>query len=160
MKRARLIFFLIPALLAAVSCSTTRVLQDDQYRLSQNNIEVTNDKHFNTNRLQPYIKQKPNSYFIFGWNPFLSVYNWSNGKGKGWDKLVQKIGVAPVVYDAELVESSITNMENHLKYLGYYDSDVTSSIKVRKKKVKVTYQVTLGKRYPISDIIIDIPERG
>ena len=89
MKRARLIFFLIPALLAAVSCSTTRVLQDDQYRLSQNNIEVTNDKHFNTNRLQPYIKQKPNSYFIFGWNPFLSVYNWSNGKGKGWDKLVQ-----------------------------------------------------------------------
>ena len=160
MKRAILIFFLIPALLAAVSCSTTRVLQDDQYRLSQNNIEVTNDKHFNTNRLQPYIKQKPNSYFIFGWTPFLSVYNWSNGKGKGWDKLVQKIGVAPVVYDAELVESSITNMENHLKYLGYYDSDVTSSIKVRKKKVKVTYQVTLGKRYPISDIIIDIPERG
>ena len=148
MKRLALILPIFLALIAAISCSTTKVLQDGQYRLSKNKIEVTNDKHFNTNQLQPYIKQKPNSYFIFGWNPFLNVYNWSNGKGKAWDKLVQKIGVAPVVYDSELVESSITNMENHLKYLGYFDSDVQSSIKVRRKKVNVTYKVTLGKRYP------------
>ena len=26
-----------------------------------------------------------------------------NGKGKGWDKFVQKIGVAPIVYDPELI---------------------------------------------------------
>ena len=145
---------------AAISCSTTRVLQDDQYRLSKNKIEVTNDKSFNITQLQPYIQQKPNSYFIFGWNPFLNVYNWSNGKGKGWDKLVQKIGVPPVVYDSELVESSISNMENHLKYLGYYDSDVESVIKVKRKKVNVTYLVTLGRQYPIEDIVLDLPERG
>ena len=48
---------------AAMSCSTTKVLQDDQYRLSKNKIEVTNDKNFNVTQLQPYIKQKPNSYF-------------------------------------------------------------------------------------------------
>lgn len=160
MKRVTVISSIVLAAIAAVSCSTTRVLQDNQYRLSKNKIEVTNDKEFNVNTLEPYIKQKPNSYFIFGWNPFLNVYNWSNGKGKAWDRLVQKVGVAPVVYDAELVESSITNMENHLQYLGYYDSDVTSSIKVRRKKVNVTYQVTLGKRYPISEIVTYLPERG
>lgn len=160
MKRLVIIFSIILAFIAANSCSTTRVLQDGQYRLSKNKIEVTNDKNFNVNQLQPYIKQKPNSYFIFGWNPFLNVYNWSNGKGKAWDKLVQRIGVAPVVYDSELVESSISNMENHLEYLGYYDSEVESRIKVRRKKVDVTYTVTLGKRYPISDIVIDLPERG
>ena len=160
MKRGLRIYLIILAALSVISCSTVRVLQDGQYRLAENDIEVTNDRHFNSNQLQPYIKQKPNSYFIFGWNPFLSVYNWSNGKGKGWDKLVQKIGVAPVVYDAELVETSISNMENHLEYLGYYDSKVESQIKVKRKKVKVTYEVTLGKRYPISDIVIDLPETG
>ena len=160
MKRGLRIYLIILAALSVISCSTVRVLQDGQYRLAENDIEVTNDRHFNSNQLQPYIKQKPNSYFIFGWNPFLNVYNWSNGKGKGWDKLVQKIGVAPVVYDAELVETSISNMESHLEYLGYYDSKVESRIKVKRKKVKVTYEVTLGKRYPISDIVIDLPETG
>jgi len=160
MKRGPRIYLIILAALSVISCSTVRVLQDGQYRLAENDIEVTNDRHFNSNQLQPYIKQKPNSYFIFGWNPFLNVYNWSNGKGKAWDKLVQKIGVAPVVYDAELVETSISNMESHLEYLGYYDSKVESRIKVKRKKVKVTYEVTLGKRYPISDIVIDLPETG
>ena len=159
-RNCKIISFLVMAAAAAVSCSTTRVLQDDQYRLSKNKIEVTNDKSFNITQLQPYIQQKPNSYFIFGWNPFLNVYNWSNGKGKAWDKFVQKIGVPPVVYDSELVESSVSNMENHLKYLGYFDSDVQSLIKIRRKKVKVTYTVTLGKQYRIEDMVLELPEKG
>ena len=38
---------IIIAAIALASCSTTRVLQDDQYRLVRNKIEVTNDKNFN-----------------------------------------------------------------------------------------------------------------
>ena len=72
-----------------VSCSTTRVLQDNQYRLTKNKIEVSNDEKFDTGTLTPYLQQKPNPSIIFGWNPFLSVYNWSNGNGKAWDKLVR-----------------------------------------------------------------------
>ena len=153
----RIAAFLIAAS-GLLSCSTTRVLQDDEYRLAKNNIEVKNDKHFNTNQLQAYLKQKPNTYFIFGWNPFLNVYNWQNGKGKAWDKLIQKVGVAPVVYDAELVENSILNLENRLKYLGYFDSKVESQVKVRRRKVDVTYSVTLGKRYPITSLSITLPD--
>lgn len=146
------------ALLAAFSCSTTRVLQDGEYRLARNNIEVINDNKFNINEIEPYLKQKANSYFIFGWNPFLNVYNWQTGKGNGWDRFVQKIGVAPVVYDPELVESSIENVTNHLEYLGYYGSTVTAGIDVRRKTVKVNYEVKLGKRYPINEIVFDLPE--
>ena len=146
------------ALLAAISCSTTRVLQDGEYRLAKNNVEVVNDNKFNINEIEPYLKQKANSYFIFGWNPFLNVYNWQTGKGNGWDRFVQKIGVAPVVYDPELVESSIENVTNHLEYLGYYGSTVTAGIDVRRKTVKVNYEVKLGKRYPINEIVFDLPE--
>ena len=146
------------AMLATLSCSTTRVLQDGEYRLAGNRISVTNDPKFNLNEIEPYLKQKPNSYFIFGWNPFLNVYNWQTGKDNGWDRFVRKIGVAPVVYDPELVDSSIENVRNHLEYLGYYGSRIRSKIFVRGKRVTVEYEVTLGKRYPINSITYRLPE--
>ena len=147
-------------LMAAASCSTTKVLQDGEYRLAKNKIVVEGDKSFNTGKLDPYIKQKANTYFIFGWNPFLNIYNWSNGKGKGWDKFVQKIGVAPVVYEPDLVDKSITSMEDHLDYLGYYNSHIDSEIRTKKRRVYVTYKVRLGKRYPIEEIQLNLPEKG
>ena len=158
MRVALRIFLFASIILAALSCSTTRVLEDGQYRLAKNKINIENSKTFNPAVLEPYLKQKPNSYFIFGWNPFLNLYNWSNGKGGGWDRFVQKLGVAPVVYDPDMVDSSIENLKNHLSYLGYYNSDVSSSIAVTKKRVKVTYNVTLGKQYPISKITYTLPD--
>ena len=155
MKRLRTIAILAFAGLAAVSCSTTRVLQDNQYRLAKNRIEIVNDKDFNPSSLNPYIKQKHK-----GWSPFLYVYNWANGKGKLWDKLVRKIGVAPIVYDPELVDNSIENIDNHLEYLGYYGSTTESEIKVKKKSVEVIYKVNLGDRIPIRDLEITLPQRG
>jgi outer membrane protein assembly factor BamA len=158
MKVALRIFLFASIILAALSCSTTRVLEDGQYRLAKNKITIENSRTFNPAVLEPYLKQKPNSYFIFGWNPFLNLYNWSNGKGGAWDRFVQKLGVAPVVYDPDMVDSSIENLKNHLSYLGYYNSDVSSSIAVTKKRVKVTYNVTLGKQYPISKITYTLPD--
>ena len=52
----------VAALLSvAGSCSTTRVLQDGEYRLAKTEVHVSNDKKFNTGKIDPYIKQKPNS---------------------------------------------------------------------------------------------------
>ena len=146
------IFIALTACLA-ISCSTTKALQDNEYRLAKNRIEVMNDKDFNPNTLTPYLKQKHR-----GWTPFLHVYNWTNGKGGLWDRLVQKIGVAPVVYEPDMVDSSIENITNHLDYLGYYGSDVYSDINVKRRNVAVTYKVNLGKRIPIKDIEIVLPE--
>lgn len=160
MKKAFSIIIYIAALITAASCSTTRVLHDGEYRLAKNRLNITNDEDFNTNTLDPYLKQKPNSSFILGWNPFLYVYNWANGKGKAWDKFVQRIGVAPVVYEADMVDASIDNITNRLTYLGYYGSKVESHIEVKKKRVYVSYDVTLGKRFPIKDIELVLPEEG
>ena len=67
MKVAYRIFLFAVILMAALSCSTTRVLEDGQYRLAKNKIKIENSKTFNSSVLDPYLKQKPNSYFIFGW---------------------------------------------------------------------------------------------
>ena len=141
------------------SCSTTRVLEDGQYRLASNKVEVCNDSRFNTKEIESYIKQKPNSYIIFGWNPFLNIYNWS-GKNpeKTINKLIRKMGTAPVVYQPSQVEASLDNIKRHLEYLGYYGSDVRSEVQVKGKKVNVTYSVTLGRRYRIGKVTYSVPE--
>ena len=138
------------ALLAA--CSTTRLIPEGESRLKDNNIRITNSQSYQASELEPYLKQKPNTYFIFGWNPFLDVYNWQNGKGKGWDRFVKKIGQEPVIFDPELVESSKENISNHLVYQGYYGSKVTDNTVTENKKTTVNYNITLGKQYPIEDI--------
>ena len=155
MKNFRPIAMLAATVLTAISCSTTRVLQDDQYRLEKNRIEIVNDKEFNPNTLNPYLKQKHK-----GWSPFLYVYNWANGKGKAWDKFVRRIGTAPIVYDPEMVDNTIETIDNHLEYLGYFGSRTESEIQVKKRRVEVIYKVTLGDRIPIRDLEITLPERG
>lgn len=151
---------ILAALFAVMACSTTRVLDDGQYMLADNKITVTNDRYFDVEGLEAYLRQQPNYYFIFRWNPFINVYNWQNGKGGKWDEFVKKLGVEPVVYDAEKVDESIENISNRLEYLGYYGSKVESHLKLKKKRVFVNYEVTLGKRFPIKDIILTIPEGG
>ena len=153
----RFLLYIPAALLMAfaISCSTTRALQDGEFRLAKNKVEIVNNKEFNPNILTPYIKQKHR-----GWTPMQYVYNWTNGKGKAWDRFVQKIGAAPVVYNPDMVDSSIENMTNHLEYLGYYGSSIESKIKVRRRNVGVTFMVNLGKQYVIKNLDIVLPDHG
>ena len=150
---AKKTYAVILAVLAFSSCSTVRVLQEGQRRLVSNKIKITNNDELPVTEIDPYIKQKAK-----GWNPFLYVYNWENGKGKGWDKFVHKLGNPPVIFDSTLVESSVSNIKDHLEYLGYYNSHVKYAIDTKaEKKAKVTYYVTTGKRYPLREITYSVP---
>ncbi len=156
MKTRKLLIFLGLFLIIFTSCSTTRVLEEGEFRLKQNQIEITNDKSFKASQLNKYLKQNRG----LGWSPLMNIYNWSNGNGGKWDKFVQKIGIAPVVYDADMVDSSVENILGHLEYLGYYGSKVETEINVNRKKVSVKYNVALGKRFPITEIKYQFPKRG
>lgn len=157
------LFFIVPPvvifiLFLAVSCSTVKVIPDGEYRLRKNKIIVTNSTKIKEAELLPYVRQKPNSEFLFGWNPFLSIYNWSNGKGNGWDRFVSKLGQAPVVFDSTLVKKSDDNIRAHLKSMGYFNSIVKDSVSFKGKKAYVNYYVWLGNRYKISKISYQIKD--
>lgn len=155
------IVHLLLLLLLAVSCSTTRTLSEGEYRLAKNTLTVTNSDVFNPNSLSAYVKQEPNNYFLFGWNPFLNIYNWADkDDDSGWARFCRKIGNAPVVYSPAAVESTIENIEDHLEYLGYYNSSVAGNVKVDRRKVSVNYDITLGKRYSIDSLSFTLPQRG
>ena len=123
-------------------------------------IKALASKKFDPSSLNQYIKQQPNST-LFGWNPFMSIYNWADpDKETGMAKFLRKIGTAPVVYSPFAVESTIESIENHLEYIGYYNSKVNSDIRVKGRKVAVNYLVHLGKQYPIDSLSYTLPERG
>ena len=145
-------FFLIIIIAALNSCSTVRVIPEGRSILKENKIKIVDSKVVSSSDLTPYLRQQPNSSFLFGWNPFTVIYNWSNGKDGGWDKFVQKIGQAPVVLDTFLVEKSRDNLVNRLKALGYFDSEVTDTIITKRKKSSVKYFVYPGKSFEIKEI--------
>lgn len=167
LRHIRLYAVLLPLLILSGSCSTTRVLSDNQTRLKSNVITIVNKNghpEYQDTQLDNYIHQKANTYFIKtkrgGWNPFIYVYNWTNGKGKGWDRFVTKLGQAPVVFDPSLMEDSRENITTHLKYIGYYNSHVDTRAEIRKQQTVVDYRVTLGKMYPIKDIEYRVDDPG
>lgn len=145
---------------AASSCSTTRVLAEGEYRLAKNEVEINGQGRLNPNELQPYIKQKSNTYLIFGWNPFLNIYNWASDESTFINRAIHKIGTPPVVYEEKMVNASADNIRRHLEYLGYYGSEVTPEIITKRKIVKVKYKITLGKQYVISNIDYKITSSG
>lgn len=166
--RSRNILLICVSVLSAcllASCSTTRILSDDQTRLKSNVVTVVNRKEypeFQDPTLDNYVLQKANTYFIKtrrgGWNPFLYVANWTNGKEKGWDRFVTKLGQAPVVFDPSLMADSKENITTHLKYLGYYGSSVQAIAEIRRQQTVVDYLVTLGKQYPIKEIYYEVDD--
>ena len=154
-----LILTFMSMMLLLGSCSTTKVLTGDQTRLKSNVITVVNKKEhpeYQDSQLDNYIRQQANTYIIKtrrgGWNPFIYVYNWTNGKGKGWDRFVTRLGQAPVVFDPALMEDSRDNITTHLKNIGYYNSTVEARAEIKDRQTVVDYMVTLGKQYPIKDI--------
>ena len=152
------IIFCLKVFFTVISCSTTRVIPEGRSRLAKNKIEVLNSKVVTPASLQHCIKQKPNNYLIFGWNPFLNVYNWSTGSNSWWDRAIKKIGNPPVLFDPTLVKMSEQNIESQLIHDGYYNSTATDSTITHKKKTKVYYKVNLGNRYPIDSVSYSITD--
>lgn len=157
MKPRKTVISAILAILCvmACSCSTTRSLQDGEYRLTKNVIRIENEKEINSGALQQYVYQRPGP-----WNPLMCVYNWAGKKDSALSRFFRKIGDAPVIYDPELVELSAENIRNRLDHLGYYNSDVRTDIVLNRKKVRTVYTVTPGTRYPIRSVSFHLPERG
>lgn len=143
-------------LLLLVSCSTTSRLPEGRYLLSSSKVSVRGDDGPRASEVSSYVRQQPNSS-IFGWNPFVGVYNWSNGSGRGINSFWEKIGTAPVVFDPVQMQSSASAMRTRLVYLGYYDAKVTPEVEFKGKKAAVRYVVEPGRRHRIDSLVFEVP---
>ena len=156
----RPLFYLLLLALSAAGCSTTRRLPEGGTRLAENRIVFTEGKEApEAAALVPYIRQKSNTYLIGKWNPRLYVYNWSSGQGTWRDRLAERIGDAPVVFDSTLVRESALRMIGHMEYLGYYGSTADVSIEEEGRNTTVIYRIDPGRSYRLSKITYLIPDQ-
>jgi outer membrane protein assembly factor BamA len=127
-------------------CSPAKYVPEGQYLLSRVSIKTDNRKVDN-DELYALVKQKPNRRILGILRFHLWIHNRARrGKeGKFWNT----IGEAPVVFDSTLTKSTEHQISLSLKNGGYYDNNVTTHLKQRKKKIKVTYQVESGLPYRI-----------
>ena len=149
-------FLLILAVFS--SCSTTRILQEGEYRLVKNNIIIEDAPELSASDVSGYVKQQTNSFYILGWNPFVSIYNWSDGSDGFFSKLWRKVGEPPIVFNSSLVAPSCRNIEDHLEYIGYYGSTVEPRVVSHGRKVYVDYVVHPGKRLSVDSVSYELPE--
>jgi len=154
----RRILLYVTLLLLVISCSTTKLLPEGTYRLASNKVEVKGKEKIPSAEVTQYIRQQPNKNILFGWNPGLNIYNWSNGSGEGINKFWESLGEPPVVFDPSLVESSRSNIATNLQALGYFNSKVDAEIDYKNRLARVKYIVTPGERIRIDRILYEVPE--
>lgn len=81
------------------------------------------------------------------------------------DKTLEASEVNPYIRSAEkytpsIVTSSVSNIDNHLKYIGYYKSSINPETEFKGKKARVTYNITPSGRIKIDSIVFKLPEEG
>ena len=127
------ILTLCGAAFLTVSCSNARLIEQEgvQY-LSANKIKFTERSELTASDVTPYIKLEPQGMKIFH------------------KKRVE--------FNQELVDASAQSIKDHLEYLGYYNSLVQTGLSTKKNWVTVTYYITPGTRYKISEIRYKLPQ--
>jgi outer membrane protein assembly factor BamA len=157
------LLYLCSLSLVVASCNTYKYLPKEASLVRKNQIEFKGQDAIDGKSeieadLETFIKQKPNSKFLF-----IIPREWL------YFKNFRAIGQEPVVFTDSLARKSAKDMENFLKFKkGYYhaavdyitdESSYLSSFTTTsgtdiwiKKSTNVTYIVSLGNRYKIRSI--------
>lgn len=135
------------------ACSVTRNLKEGEFLLVKNRI-VINTKKVSRDELAGYYQQSPNHKFLGIFRPGVAFYNMgSKGKDTGFKTWLRtRIGSAPVILDTALVSISMKQMGLYLNNVGYFNSSVSDTVRLKKKKAWVTYRIATTTPYRIRNL--------
>jgi len=114
-------FTLFLLAIAAVSCSPTKQLTDDQYLLNKNSIKI--DRSELAEGIKPVIKQRPNRRILGLFRFHLGVYTLANrGKSTKFKEWIKRtIGEEPIVLDTALTTKSNVQIKQYLHNEGFFN---------------------------------------
>lgn len=158
MRKKKLYLLAFAAILSLASCTTTKFVPDGSYLLDEVKIH-TDNKNIKPSSLRMYVRQNPNAKWFSLIKTQLYVYNLSGRDSTGWgNKFLKRIGDAPVIYDENEAQRSLDEITKAVRNMGYMAATVNRSTKIKKKKVKLFYNVTAGQPYIVKSLKYDVQD--
>jgi len=150
------LWILILTLLA--SCSATKYVPEGAYLLEEVKIQ-TDRKEIKPSELALYLRQNPNSKWFSLFKTQLYTYNASGRDSTRWvNRTLRRMGDAPVIYLEEEALKTQEELTKAVHNMGYMSATVDRSIRTKRKKLKLLYQVHSGEPYIVHSIRYDVPD--
>ena len=160
----------IPAMAATAllsllsSCKLTKTLEEGEYLLVRNKIEIAGDtKGIDTDEIYSILQPRPNKKFLGILPVKLTLYNWGSGgkessRFRRW--LREKVGERPNLYDSLRINASTADIVNYLAKTGFFNSDAAYRREQvgRKQKMKVIYVIHPSTPYKLRNIYYPIDD--
>ncbi len=158
-KIRRKLFVVLAFLLTLPGCNVTKNFEPNEYLLIKNKIKETR-YNIPVGNLEDYIQQRPNTKMFGLFRSNIAFYNMgSRGEDTKFKKWIRtKVGAAPVILDTSLVSVTVKQMCLYLANIGHFNSIVSDTIIIKKKKATVVYKVFPTKPYTIKNISYAIPD--
>lgn len=136
----------------------TKFVPQGQYLLNKANVKIEDTKEIAVSDLSSYLQQKQNTEIFGFWKLQLGIYNTASLDTAKWtSKNARRIGEPPVVFSPYLTDKSIVQLQNAMHNRGYFNATVDTMMKVKDRKVDITYNIRAGKPYIIRRYNVDFP---
>lgn len=152
----RLTYILLSLLLIS-SCSVNKFIPEGEYLLKDVKI-VSNTNSSNVMKARNYVRQMPNAKWFSLVKVPLYTYALSGRDSTLWiNRVLRRLGEAPVIFDENLAERSRRNIEQMLVNDGYLHATVDFACEKRdeKKRAVATYYLHERERYNVSEITLN-----
>lgn len=156
MRKNGFIYISIILAILLSACSSTKYVEEGDYLLNKTQIKVEDGK-VSSELLYDYVYQKPNKNVLFIPKMGLHIYSLSGrDTTKKINRLLRRIGSAPIIYDEALTENTEKQLTKKMKNLGYLNAEVTHCADTSTKKINLTYCVRPKELYTVNNLEIKI----
>ncbi len=157
MKSLRLyIYSLLIALMC--SCSVNKFIPEGKYLLDEVNI-VSDTKEVVPSQFNSYIRQNPNAKWFNLVKVPMHVYCMSGKDStKKINHFFRNIGDAPEIFDEDIAMKSQQEIEKAVRNMGYMQAKVHMDKQIKKKKLKLSYNIVAGHPYMVKHIAYHIDD--
>lgn len=146
------------ALVAAVSCSTTKHVADGEMLLNRSRIEINDSTgELQAADLANFLRQKPNSRTLGVLPMRLHTYSLSGHDSTRWyNRWLQRMGEPPVIYSQAMTDASSRQLRQALINRGYMHPSIeVDTTHVSTKKINVEYRIKPGRPLLLGEIELE-----
>lgn len=156
---ARILVFVVAV--ALCGCSSTRHVPDGEMLLDKVNITIDDNKTVRAEELVNFLRQTPNHKVLGFARLQLATYSLSGRDSTRWyNRWLRSLGQPPVIYDADLTETSRRQLRQAMVNRGYMEAVVAvdTVLDRGRKRAVVDYRIHTGEPHVIGSVKLNVPD--